>query len=148
MFQRILVTIDLNECDVIDRTMQMAVEQVRLSGGELHLVHVLPVIHVAIVSNFFPPDATARMRESSEQRLQQLQAQYVPSDIPCHRHVAEGKTYEAIIDVAVAQGCDLIMMPSQERSQLDRVMLGSVAEKVVAYSPVHVLVIKPDSDSE
>lgn len=148
MFQRILVPIDLNECDVIDRTMQMAVEQVRLSGGELHLVHVLPVIHVAIVSNFFPPDATARMRESSEQRLQQLQVHYVPSDIPCHIHVAEGKTYEAIIDLAVEQGCDLIMMPSQERSQLDRVMLGSVAEKVVAYSPVHVLVIKPDNEAE
>ncbi|MGI3026988.1 universal stress protein, partial [Vibrio cholerae] len=37
----------------------------------------------------------------------------------------------------------LIVMPSHKRSRIDKVMLGSVASKVVEHSPINVLVVKP-----
>jgi nucleotide-binding universal stress UspA family protein len=48
--------------------------------------------------------------------------------------------YEAIIDTAKARGCDLIVMASHGRSGLKALLLGSVAQKVVTHSPIHVLV--------
>ncbi|MDF5673211.1 universal stress protein, partial [Vibrio parahaemolyticus] len=35
------------------------------------------------------------------------------------------------------------IMPSHKRSKINKVMLGSVASKVVEYSPINVMVVKP-----
>jgi nucleotide-binding universal stress UspA family protein len=53
------------------------------------------------------------------------------------KHVAEG-----IIDTAKERGCDLIVMASHGRSGVSRLLLGSQATKVVALSPVPVLVCR------
>jgi nucleotide-binding universal stress UspA family protein len=47
-----------------------------------------------------------------------------------------------IVDAAANCGADLIVMGSHGRSGLSKLMLGSVAAKVLALSPVPVLVIK------
>ncbi|WP_162364912.1 universal stress protein, partial [Enterococcus faecium] len=59
------------------------------------------------------------------------------------RHIAEGKPYATILDYAERLGADLIVMPSHKRSRIDKVMLGSVASKVVENSPINVMVVKP-----
>ncbi len=50
---------------------------------------------------------------------------------------------EAMLVHAKKIGADLIIMPSHKRSKVDKVVLGSVANKVVQNSPVNVLVVKP-----
>ena len=49
---------------------------------------------------------------------------------------------EGILKMAQAEGADLIVIGSHGRSGLMRVMLGSVASKVVAQSPLPVLVAR------
>jgi nucleotide-binding universal stress UspA family protein len=46
------------------------------------------------------------------------------------------------VDAAQSCGADLIVMGSHGRSGLARMVLGSVATKVLALSPVPVLIIK------
>lgn len=48
----------------------------------------------------------------------------------------------AILATAKARGCDLIVVSSHGRRGLDRLFLGSQARRVLAHSPVPVLICK------
>jgi nucleotide-binding universal stress UspA family protein len=50
---------------------------------------------------------------------------------------------EAIVDEAVAKGCDLIVLGTHGRSGVDHFLFGSTAERVVRLSTVPVLSVKP-----
>ena len=54
----------------------------------------------------------------------------------------EEAPYEAIIDVAGKNGCDLIMMASHGRSGMGALLLGSVTQKVLTHSKIPVLVYR------
>ena len=54
--------------------------------------------------------------------------------------VEQEHPHEAIIDVAVREKCDLIVMASHGRRGLAAVLLGSVTAKVLAHTTVPVLV--------
>lgn len=49
---------------------------------------------------------------------------------------------EAIVATAKARGCDLIVMSSHGRRGVDRLFLGSQAERVLVHGPVSVLICK------
>jgi nucleotide-binding universal stress UspA family protein len=57
-------------------------------------------------------------------------------------HVPDEYPAEGIIAQAEAKGCDLIVMASHGRRGLAKVFLGSQATRVLAYSPVPVLICK------
>lgn len=57
-------------------------------------------------------------------------------------HVKDKNAAVGIIDTAKGRGCDLIAMASHGRSGVSRLLLGSQATKVVALSPVPVLVCR------
>lgn len=56
--------------------------------------------------------------------------------------VEDHQTAKGIVDAAQASGADLIMMGSHGRSGIAKLVLGSVAAKVLAISPIPVLVVK------
>ncbi|MEZ5644770.1 MAG: universal stress protein [Burkholderiaceae bacterium] len=50
--------------------------------------------------------------------------------------------YEGILETAEAEGCDLIVMGSHGRQGVKALILGSVAQKILAHAKVPVLVVK------
>lgn len=56
--------------------------------------------------------------------------------------VEHDQPYQAIIDVALARGCDMIAMSSHGRSGLSAVILGSVTLKVLTHSKLPVIVFR------
>jgi len=57
-------------------------------------------------------------------------------------HVVREHPYEAIIDAAKHQGCDLILMASHGRKGMAALVLGSETVKVLTHSKVPVLVCR------
>ncbi|MDD4875763.1 MAG: universal stress protein [Dehalococcoidales bacterium] len=57
--------------------------------------------------------------------------------------VLQGNVAEKILDYAIENQVDLIMMSTHGRSGLSRWALGSVADRVVRHSPVPVLIVSP-----
>jgi nucleotide-binding universal stress UspA family protein len=57
--------------------------------------------------------------------------------------VVVGYAAEEIISIAEKEGADMIIMGTHGRKGIDRILFGSVAEKVVKNSPVPVLTIRP-----
>lgn len=143
MYHHILLPVDLNEQGFADKAAQLAVWHAQQSGAKVHLLTVLPGIHMSMVATYFPRDAAAKMKQDVRERLAQFAQQNITADIDYQLHVAEGKPYTTILKHAAKLNADLIIMPSHKRSKMDKVMLGSVASKVVEHSPIHVLVVKP-----
>jgi nucleotide-binding universal stress UspA family protein len=63
--------------------------------------------------------------------------------VPCEElHVTHEQPYQAIIETAAAQGCDLIVMASHGRRGIAAVVLGSETVKVLTHSTIPVLVFR------
>jgi nucleotide-binding universal stress UspA family protein len=56
--------------------------------------------------------------------------------------VIEGRPYEAIVEIAREKRVDLIVMGSHGRTGLERLLMGSVTERVVGNADCSVLIIK------
>ena len=56
--------------------------------------------------------------------------------------LAKGMPFEQIVHIAKGSKIDLIVMGTYGRRGADRILIGSVAERVIEYSPCPVLVIK------
>ncbi|MFP5478008.1 MAG: universal stress protein, partial [Gammaproteobacteria bacterium] len=50
--------------------------------------------------------------------------------------------HEGIVDTAKALGCDLIVMGSHGRTGIEKLLLGSVTQRVLQEAPMPVLVVK------
>jgi nucleotide-binding universal stress UspA family protein len=57
-------------------------------------------------------------------------------------HLEREHVYEAIIDTAIAHGCDLILMASHGRRGVSAIVLGSETVKVLTHSKIPVLVYR------
>lgn len=145
MYKQILVPVDLNEQGFADKAVEQAVWHAQHSNATIHLLNVLPGIHMSMVSSYFPKDAARKMMQDSQHQLKAFAEQYIPDEIVHHQHISEGKTWTTILEHAERVGADLIILPSHKRSRLDKVMLGSVASKVVENSPINVLIVKPQA---
>ncbi|WP_243544898.1 universal stress protein [Pseudodesulfovibrio tunisiensis] len=58
--------------------------------------------------------------------------------------VVTGYPAEEVLAISEAEGCDLIVMGTHGRKGIDRILFGSVAEKVVKSSRCPVLTIRPE----
>ena len=139
MYKQILVPVDLNDQGFSDRAVELAVWQAKQANAQIHLLTVLPGIHMSMVATYFPKDAAAKMKQDVKQQLKTFANEHIAEDVVYQVHVAEGKAYATILDYAERLGADLIIMPSHKRSKIYKVMLGSVASKVVEYSPSNLV---------
>lgn len=75
--------------------------------------------------------------------LDQVKAAALAEDVPCDvMYVEHDHPYQAIIDAASNQHCDLIVMASHGRRGLSAVVLGSETVKVLTHSTIPVLVYR------
>jgi len=59
------------------------------------------------------------------------------------QEVGIGTPYKAIVDAAVAEGVDLIVMSTHGRTGLAHMLIGSVTERVLRRAPCPVLAVPP-----
>ena len=105
-------------------------------------------VHTGIASGWIPgPEEIARYEAGQKQMAQEVLAAVeaaakklgVPADTV---HLPGGYPAEAIIGVAKARDCSLIVMASHGRRGLRKLVLGSQTSEVLADSPVPVLVVR------
>lgn len=88
------------------------------------------------------PDLVEREIEAY-QFLNAIAAELAQSGIEAHTRVVIAEPDEAILDVAAAEGVDLIAMATHGRSGISRFLLGSVADRVVRHADAPVLLVRP-----
>jgi nucleotide-binding universal stress UspA family protein len=68
-----------------------------------------------------------------------------PDDIEIETAVLEGSPSRVIVEEASPENCDLVIMGTHGRGGIDRLLLGSVTERVVRRAAVPVLTVRLDS---
>jgi nucleotide-binding universal stress UspA family protein len=61
--------------------------------------------------------------------------------------IVEGNPHEEILDYVTDHGIDMVIMGTHGRTGLDRVVMGSVAERVVRRSSVPVLTVRGEDQN-
>jgi nucleotide-binding universal stress UspA family protein len=84
-----------------------------------------------------------RHADWAEQVLAAAKAGADKAGVPCETlHVSDREPDEAIVATAEKRGCDLIVMASHGRGRVGRLLLGSVAVKVLTYTKIPVQIIR------
>ena len=92
-------------------------------------------------------DSIDKARRNAHDELERCIGQNVPSTVKTQAIVVEDLPVPAIIGYAKRNGVDLIVMGTHGRTGLGRLLMGSVAERVVAESPVPVKTIRREAVS-
>lgn len=81
--------------------------------------------------------------KSAQQAIERLKAMAATAKVPCETLSTRGvHPYEEIINTARDKGCDLIWMGSHGRKGLDRLLLGSQAQRVLSHATLPVMVYR------
>ena len=88
-----------------------------------------------------PPEVTRAQRAQAAQDLADLVASSLGEGVPLETKVLEGDPWRVIQEEAEALPADLLVMGTHGRSGLERLLLGSVTEKVLRRAPCPVLTV-------
>lgn len=111
-------------------------------------IHALYVVDTGTMSRL-PVETSweaisSTFREEGEQALQAVENRAHGVDV--ETRLVEGEPSRKIRDVAETEDCDIVVMGTHGRGGLDRLLLGSVAERVVRTAPVPVLTVRVGDD--
>jgi nucleotide-binding universal stress UspA family protein len=106
------------------------------TAGKLALAAQLPLTAVSAV---LASHNEARRREAVS-AVERIKARLVNQ--PVTGVVSEGRPEQVILDQAQKAGADIIVMGTHGRTGLDRILMGSVAERVIGFADCPVLAVK------
>jgi nucleotide-binding universal stress UspA family protein len=143
--RRVLTPIDFS--DASEHALRHAKEIALTYGAEIDLLHVVdaPMYPSAyeLGSFRFPIDEVI---DQSEESLADLARDIIGVEHSVVTAVS-GHPVQEILDYVEANDVDLLVMATHGRTGLGRLMIGSVAERVVRQSPIPVFLVKPERAS-
>jgi nucleotide-binding universal stress UspA family protein len=148
VFQRILCATDFSETAEV--AWDVACEMARLHRAELMLIHVfieLPLYSMAeipgpAVSQIWD-DQQAWVKKALDERVAAART----TGLDVRAVLKTGAPASAIADTAAEEHADLIVIGTHGRTGLNRLVIGSVAERVVRSAPCPVLTVKPHAST-
>jgi nucleotide-binding universal stress UspA family protein len=148
MFKKILVPLDGSE--LAEWALSPALKLAAAAQAELILLRSTIPLYMAmpVVAGEYewawPEYAREQMRTESREYLQGVQERYELPGLCLHTMDVEGDAASMIVDTAVDEGVDLIVMSTHGRSGFNKWILGSVTERVLHSAPCPVLAIRSD----
>jgi nucleotide-binding universal stress UspA family protein len=119
----------------------IALEEARRSNATLTIMTVAPGFGMPIVASYFDEDAVKGALKEVARHLKKYIDDNIPEGIETNAVVVEGNPAELILKQAQEDNTDLIVMASHN-SQIENLLLGSCAAKVVRHSHCTVTVVK------
>jgi nucleotide-binding universal stress UspA family protein len=87
-------------------------------------------------------DFNERRRSEMKEAVERITGLLGESGVQAEGEIIDGRPAQAIVESAKGKGADLVVVGSHGRSGLEKVLLGSVSERVVGQSDCAVLVVK------
>ena len=144
MYQRILFPTDGSE--ITAKALTQALGMAKLTGAELCVLAVKEPFPYSAISEMqpVPPqeffDAQERVASA---RVKGVTDAAAAAGVKTSGHTVEAlHPWEAILEHAKSQGCDLIVMASHGRRGVSALLLGSETQKVLTHCTLPVLVVR------
>jgi len=144
-FRRILIATDFSPAS--RPAFRAAVDLASQGRGRLAIVHVLPSVAPVGVGGYVSArmyeEMEASAREWAEKRLDRLVEEARGSGIAARALLLEGSAHEAIARAARKERADVVVIGTHGRTGLERVLVGSVAARIIGTAPCPVLTVRP-----
>jgi len=144
MFKRILVPTDGS--DITLKAVDKAIGLAKSLGAQLYTISVKEPFPYSAISEMQPTppqeffDAQERI---AAKRVAGVVEAAKAAGLECSAHTVEAlHPWEAIIDHAKTQNCDLLVMASHGRRGVTALLLGSETQKVLTHSAIPVLIVR------
>ncbi|RLA10729.1 MAG: universal stress protein [Gammaproteobacteria bacterium] len=141
MYENILFPVDMEHTVEAEKALKIAVEEARRSNAKLTVMTVAPGFGMPIVASYFDKGAVKSALKEIARHLKQYIDDNIPDDIETRAIVNEGNPAELILKRAQKDNIDLIVIASHN-SQIENLLLGSCAAKVVRHAQCTVTVVK------
>lgn len=141
-YEHVLVTTDLSEA--ANACLHTARDLAALMNASLCVLHVLEP-EPTIAKGIFPSDGSRRVADyekAAEDKLHELGKALdlgEKTKFVVRRHAS---AVEGILEQVEEDGTDLVVIGTRGRSGLQRLLIGSVTERVVRHAKVAVLTVK------
>ena len=129
--------------DLAPASEEAADEAIRLArdlGAELLVVSVIDGVRTAVMDRL--PDRMDQRRAAREIAAQAVVVRGRLAGVRVSFLVWEGEAGPAIVEAAVAERVDLVVVGSRGRNRVERFVLGSVSDHVVRHAPCPVLIVR------
>lgn len=144
MYKRILVPTDGS--DITQRAVSTAVSLAKLTGAEVFTISVkdpYPYSAISEMQPTLPQEFLDAQERVASKNVTQVREACAAANIPCTGHTVESvSVWEAVVDHAKANDCDLIVMASHGRRGVQALLLGSETNRVLTHSTIPVLVVR------
>ncbi|SHK24735.1 universal stress protein [Thermocrinis minervae] len=140
-FRKVLIAFDYSSYS--EKALEFAVKLLRPMKPEIILLHVKETLEIPLVEHIKSSVSEVYEREKEvylRNRVESLQAEGITAS---YKFVETGlylSVWEAIVNQAKEEDVDLIVLGSKGMSALERVLLGSVSEKVLRRSEIPILI--------
>ena len=145
LYDRILVPTDGSAEG--KRAVAHALDLASVHGAAVHALYVVDTASYAGMPMESSWEGVGDLlRDDAKEAVAEVESLAAEIELGVETAVAEGSPSKEIIRYAEGNDCDLIVMGTHGRGGIDRLLLGSVAEKVVRGSSVPVLTVRLDGD--
>jgi len=144
-FERILVPVDFSKHS--ERAVRVAAQLARRYGSTLEIVHVYEPIAYALPGDYslFTAQQLDALRAELNRQLAAMKDLAVASGASqVKTRLSHGPCAAGVCELAREGAFDLIVMGTHGRSGASRLLLGSVAERVLRSAPCPVLTVKAE----
>lgn len=147
MIKKIMIATDGS--DTSKKAAMIGIDIAHRANGSVTAVYVMETSRLAHLPGYatipgLQEKVIELMQEEGRQATQFVEDQAQMMGVPFHKIVARGSPSEELLKISQSQGMDLLIMGSLGRTGMEKILLGSVAGKVVLQSPIPVLLVKDD----
>ncbi len=140
LFRKILIPVDGSAYSLA--AVRLGGRLAAIHGSSLYVMHVIDEEVVAQLCRFNREqcsDVQSNMEQEAQGLVADMKCELSAMGIRGETIVKRGSPYEIIVDSAKQMGADLIVMGKLGRRGIKRILLGSVAERVIEFAPCPIL---------
>lgn len=144
MMRRVLHPTDFSTAS--NAALRKAIEMAKAGRGELLIAHVLNPVVPMTGEGYIPAkvydDLVASGRAWAKKQLERRLTQARAAGVRAKGFLLDGLAHERIVQLARSKRADLVVMGTHGRSGIKKLLLGSVAGRVVATATCPVLTVR------
>ena len=144
LLRNILVGTDFSVCAA--RAFSFAVSLAASQGAKIHIVHVLiePVqaFDVAGALPYLDVSTQKEWEDATKKRLAAAVASAEKRGVSATSEFLWGRPSDVLVETAVKTKASLVVLGTHGRNELEKLLIGSTAERVVRICPVPVLTVR------
>jgi len=151
MQKKILIATDGSETSM--KAAENAISIGKSAGATVMAVYVLDVHRLAQLPGYaampgIKDNLMELMFKEGSEALEEIEDKARDAGVAYERAIAKGDPGEVLLKFCLDPGFDLIVLGTTGKSGLTKILLGSVAEKVVRHARIPVLVVPARAEGE